>query len=190
MHTRSAPWHDVLGVRRGASRDEILAAYRHVCRSCHPDADGNADLFRLVTMARDELLREVQQSHDSSRSAAESRPDHAPDDAEWDGWDVWEPHERPQASDPRSGHLHTTDTAGVRSKAAMFDCLARIPAPRTRREWFGAFIGWCVLGIGLEDWAGRVPILGTLISLAILAFYPVLIAAAIVQWLRRHQGPR
>ena len=72
----------------------------------------------------------------------------------------------------------------------MFDFLAHVPAPRTRREWLGTFIGWCVLSIGLEDWAGRMPILGALISLAILAFFPVLLVAAIVQWLRRHQGSR
>jgi hypothetical protein len=34
----------------------VIAAYRKAARTAHPDAGGNADVFRLITKARDVLL--------------------------------------------------------------------------------------------------------------------------------------
>lgn len=50
--------HEVLGVRRGASRDEIARAYRVRARQLHPDVSGSdttADMADL-SAARDLLL--------------------------------------------------------------------------------------------------------------------------------------
>jgi hypothetical protein len=34
----------------------VKAAYRSVCKSCHPDSGGSAEEFRAVKAARDFLL--------------------------------------------------------------------------------------------------------------------------------------
>lgn len=49
---------DAAGVEQAAlvDGDRVRAAYRVAARSSHPDAGGNADVFRLVTRARDVLL--------------------------------------------------------------------------------------------------------------------------------------
>lgn len=190
MRTLSTPWHDVLGVPPNASREQILAAYRRACRSCHPDAGGNAAMFRLVTAARDELLCEAQNSHYAEGPASEPWPEPGATDSEWEVWEVGEPHERAYASGPGPGEFHARTKGRPERQTGMFDLLARIPVPRTRREWFGVCAGWCILGIALENWAGRVPVIGALISLAVLAFFPVLTAAAAVQWIRKRQGRR
>lgn len=49
--------HEVLGVRPGATEQEIRAAYREAVRTLHPDAGAkDADAFHRVTAARDLLL--------------------------------------------------------------------------------------------------------------------------------------
>lgn len=47
--------YDVLGVKRGASGDEIDAAYRQKVKLCHPDAGGDPEAFRKLTEARKKL---------------------------------------------------------------------------------------------------------------------------------------
>jgi hypothetical protein len=47
---------DVLGLRPGASRDEISLAHRDKARRAHPDAGGSASAMAELNAARDEAL--------------------------------------------------------------------------------------------------------------------------------------
>lgn len=47
----------VLGLRPGASRDEIRGAHRRLLRNVHPDHGGTDELARRVNEARDILLK-------------------------------------------------------------------------------------------------------------------------------------
>lgn len=46
----------LLGVREGASREEIIEAHRRHVAQVHPDRGGTSDLVHEVTAARDLLL--------------------------------------------------------------------------------------------------------------------------------------
>jgi hypothetical protein len=49
--------HDVLGVRRGASPQQVIRAFhREALRGGHPDTGGDARAFRRLVVARDALL--------------------------------------------------------------------------------------------------------------------------------------
>lgn len=49
--------HDVLGVRRGASPQQVTRAFhREALRGGHPDTGGDAYAFRRLVVARDALL--------------------------------------------------------------------------------------------------------------------------------------
>ncbi|PZF79745.1 hypothetical protein C1I92_29615 [Jiangella anatolica] len=49
--------HDVLGVRRGASPQQVNRAFhREALRGGHPDTGGDARAFRRLVLARDTLL--------------------------------------------------------------------------------------------------------------------------------------
>lgn len=53
----NSPW-TILGVRQGASRDEIEAAYRGQAKRIHPDQGGSHDQMSRLNLARTELLRQ------------------------------------------------------------------------------------------------------------------------------------
>ena len=48
--------YDVLGLKSGASRDEITAAYKRLQRANHPDTGGSTYLAAKINQARDLLL--------------------------------------------------------------------------------------------------------------------------------------
>lgn len=48
--------HEVLGVRAGAHKDEISAAFRRLAKELHPDRGGTVAAFDELVRARDELL--------------------------------------------------------------------------------------------------------------------------------------
>ena len=51
-------WWVVLGVDRGASFDEVGAAYRRRVKETHPDMGGSAEAFQRVHDAQQEFLKE------------------------------------------------------------------------------------------------------------------------------------
>lgn len=52
----SAPWWEVLGVRKEATRVDIVNAYRALAKTHHPDVGGNADDFRRLRRAYEAAL--------------------------------------------------------------------------------------------------------------------------------------
>jgi hypothetical protein len=50
----------ILGVGPGAVAEDIRAAYRRAAKRAHPDVGGSNEAFRLVQMAADVLLAELQ----------------------------------------------------------------------------------------------------------------------------------
>lgn len=54
----SAPWWEVLGLERSASKDDIQSAYRSLARIHHPDAGGDEVRFRRLRVPYDAAVRE------------------------------------------------------------------------------------------------------------------------------------
>jgi curved DNA-binding protein CbpA len=48
-------YYEVLGVQPTASQDEITSAYKQLAKVVHPDAGGNAGLFRMISAAYETL---------------------------------------------------------------------------------------------------------------------------------------
>ena len=74
--------HDILGVPRGASVDEIKAAYRKLALATHPDKGGSADEFFRVARAYRALLNP---GHDAAQVASpEAGPASLKSTSHWD----------------------------------------------------------------------------------------------------------
>jgi hypothetical protein len=56
--------YTILGIRKGASADEIKKAYRRLARMHHPDKGGNEEMFKKIQGAYDSL-----ESSEPSKSA-------------------------------------------------------------------------------------------------------------------------
>ena len=64
MSTKAKPVdpYQVLGIRAGATEEQIKRAYKNAAAISHPDAPGgNSDTFTLVQAAYDECLRREHQ---------------------------------------------------------------------------------------------------------------------------------
>ncbi|MPZ61273.1 MAG: hypothetical protein GEU93_08250 [Propionibacteriales bacterium] len=76
-HSRRDP-HDILGVPRGAGRQQVIQAFRRKARQGrHPDTGGDAQTFEEIIRARDELLnpaRPATKNVSSRRTAPVATP--------------------------------------------------------------------------------------------------------------------
>jgi DnaJ-domain-containing protein 1 len=54
----SNPWWEVLGVERAATKADIQNAYRSLARQYHPDAGGDAVMFKRLRAAYDRAMQE------------------------------------------------------------------------------------------------------------------------------------
>ncbi|MGH7023609.1 MAG: DnaJ domain-containing protein [Caulobacteraceae bacterium] len=52
--------YEILGVKRGASAQEVRAAFRRAAKKAHPDQGGSSDAFRRLRVAADLLLAEIE----------------------------------------------------------------------------------------------------------------------------------
>ena len=55
--------YDILGVKRGASFDEIKAAYRRACKTRHPDMGGSHEAMVELNTAYAFILNELKQGN-------------------------------------------------------------------------------------------------------------------------------
>ncbi len=69
-------WHAVLGLRPGASADEVRKARRRLQLTAHTDKGGSKELSQLINHAADELLEQCPQDW---------VPHASEDDPEWWG---------------------------------------------------------------------------------------------------------
>lgn len=71
-------YYELLDVDASASHDQIRTAYRRLARQLHPDAGGNAGVFRLVREAFETLSDPIACSHyDAVRNGSEPPADTA-----------------------------------------------------------------------------------------------------------------
>ncbi|WP_239000941.1 hypothetical protein [Jiangella asiatica] len=71
--------HEVLGVRRGASPEQVTRAFhREALRGGHPDTGGDARAFRRLVVARDVLLREPTPPRSTPARARTPQPSRPP----------------------------------------------------------------------------------------------------------------
>ena len=75
MNSQRDP-HDVLGVRRGASRVEIRAAYRRLARKVHPDVDDgrHSDEMAALNEAYRTLTSEPQRAQGTTQARPHADP--------------------------------------------------------------------------------------------------------------------
>jgi hypothetical protein len=74
-------WYETLGVSARADGEQIHAAYRHLAKRHHPDAGGDAEMFKLVSEAYrvlgdDALRREYDAARGASSASAGTATHH------------------------------------------------------------------------------------------------------------------
>jgi curved DNA-binding protein CbpA len=52
--------YEVLGLQKGASREEVVRSHRSLMKKLHPDRGGTTDLAARVNEAKDVLMRRQQ----------------------------------------------------------------------------------------------------------------------------------
>jgi hypothetical protein len=68
--------YDILGVSRGATFDEVKAAYRRACKTKHPDLGGSHEGFIELQSAYEQILRDLKHGYQQRRQEA-PREEHA-----------------------------------------------------------------------------------------------------------------
>lgn len=94
--------HDILGVPRGAGRQQVMQAFRRKARrGSHPDTGGDAQTFEEIIRARDELLDSARPPTymSSRRTAPVARPPKA--------------HPSPASSPPNTAPPAETSTLAI-----------------------------------------------------------------------------
>jgi hypothetical protein len=88
----SAEAYEILGVSRGASKEEIRSAYLRLSRQVHSDTGGSDGLFRQVKMAYDTLSDPATETRsDNSRDESQSSHAHREETRHSQHWDSEEP---------------------------------------------------------------------------------------------------
>src|ERR1019366_9004818 len=88
----SAEAYEILGVSRGASKEEIRSAYLRLSRQVHSDTGGSDGLFRQVKMAYDTLSDPATEARsDNSRDESQSSRAHGEETRHSQHWDFEEP---------------------------------------------------------------------------------------------------
>jgi hypothetical protein len=68
-------FYEVLGISKSASAEDIRAAYRNMSKTLHPDAGGNAALFRLINEAYQTLSNsDKRRQYDLGSTSDPQRP--------------------------------------------------------------------------------------------------------------------
>jgi hypothetical protein len=68
--------YDILGVARGATFEEVRAAYRKACKTKHPDMGGSHQEFVELQAAYEHILRDLKRGYQQRREGA-PRQEHA-----------------------------------------------------------------------------------------------------------------
>jgi DnaJ domain len=66
--------HDVLGVPKGADRQQVVRAFRRTVRRGHPDTGGDAQTFEEIVRARDVLLGQAGHADDADDRRTQAAP--------------------------------------------------------------------------------------------------------------------
>lgn len=194
MPAPSPDWYEVLGVRPGASREEILSAYRRLSLACRPDASGDESLIRLVTAARDHLLAgsgrpprgPVRQPPRGPRPDPRTAYGRRPEPG-WDGRDAGyrEAGERRYRDRPWRDEPPFTpdrDRSGVPGAShRLSGFLVSLPTPHRFRGWAGLFVAWLLLGVLGGVLLGHTNLIGPLVELCVFVTFPLFIIAALVK---------
>ncbi|HEY5289620.1 MAG TPA: J domain-containing protein [Caulobacteraceae bacterium] len=76
-------YYAILGLTRGASADDIRAAFRSAAKKAHPDRGGSSEAFRLVRKAADILLAELHTKAPAGRDPTYRAGDRTSLDGDW-----------------------------------------------------------------------------------------------------------
>ena len=75
--------YELLGLRRGASVEEIRAAYRRAAKQAHPDRGGSAEAFMRIHRAAEFLLAEAEKRGSGVANTAYRAGDRTSAEGEW-----------------------------------------------------------------------------------------------------------
>ena len=75
--------YDVLGVKRGASLDEVKAAFRQAAKRCHPDLGGSNEAMTELNAVYATILNDLKQGYQQRQQEEKKRQG---DDNTGDAW--------------------------------------------------------------------------------------------------------